>query len=82
VDLAETKLPKRIVEVIEPNTTRVIEARQKRQEEERIRAEKEAIDRLLAGQDEIKRKNMKDLLYKEKILQQRMRDPEICRCIE
>jgi hypothetical protein len=74
VDLAETKLPKRIVEVIEPNTTRVIEARQKRQEEERIRAEKEAIDRLLAGQDEIKRKNMKDLLYKEKILQQRMRE--------
>jgi hypothetical protein len=60
--------------VIEPNTTRVIEARQKRQEEERIRAEKEAIDRLLAGQDEIKRKNMKDLLYKEKILQQRMRE--------
>jgi hypothetical protein len=74
VDLAETKLPKRIVEVIEPNTTRVIEARQKRQEEERIRAEKEAIDRLLAEQDEIKRKNMKDLLYKEKILQQRMRE--------
>jgi hypothetical protein len=32
------------------------------------------MERLLAEQDEIKRKNMKDLLDKEKLLQQRMRE--------
>ena len=33
MDLSDTKRRKRIVEVIEPNTTRAVEARQKRQEE-------------------------------------------------
>jgi hypothetical protein len=32
------------------------------------------MERLLAEQDEIKRKNMKDLLDKEKLLQQRLRE--------
>lgn len=82
MDLTETKRPKRIVEVIEPNTTRVIEARQKRQEEERIKAEKEALERILAEKDEEARKNMKDKLEREKFMQQRLLEEELRRRIE